>query len=205
MHSTKRNIIEKSISLFNEHGFANVSLHQIAKSLQLSSGNLTYHFPRKEDLMLGVYSTFLEELKLLQLSIGEGRTIQKMILEAREFAKFQKRYMFFYLDLLDIERKYPTIAKKHHKHIKGQIARIKQSLEYNLQIGVIKSSLKSDIENLAETIWMTVVFWPSQMSVRGLNNSSTKLVAAIESLLKPYIYENQLQVLNKKYSTVLQN
>lgn len=155
--------------------------------------------------MLDVYSTFLEELKLLQLSIGEGRTIQKMLTEASEFAKFQKRFIFFYLDLLEIERNYPAIAKQHHKHIEGQIERIKQSLEYNLQAGVIKSSLRSELPNLAQTIWMTVVFWPSQMSIRGLNNSSTKMVEAIKSLLKPFIHEDQLHTFNKKQASILQN
>jgi len=46
MQHTKQKIVNTTIRLFNESGFANVSLPHIAKAMGISLGNLTYHFPK---------------------------------------------------------------------------------------------------------------------------------------------------------------
>jgi len=197
MLSTKDKIVEKSIDLFNQFGYSNVSLHQIAKALELSSGNLTYHYPKKAALMDAVYNAFVDELISLQASLGTNHSIQDMLSELDVFIKFQNRFRFFYVDLLDIGRNYPSIAKRHYTHIQGQIKRIYNNLDYNLNSGVIDKAFEGDLNILAETIWMTVVFWPSQMILRGKKNSATKLLETVKSLLKPY--------LNSEYATNLQS
>lgn len=47
----KCEILEKAKQLFNQYGYNHVSMRQIADSLNISVGNLTYHFKKKEDLM----------------------------------------------------------------------------------------------------------------------------------------------------------
>lgn len=49
--STKARILEVSLRLFNSEGLNQVGVRQIAKALGMSPGNLSYHFPRKEDLI----------------------------------------------------------------------------------------------------------------------------------------------------------
>ena len=51
--SKKQLIIDKAVSLFNDKGYAAVSLFELANELSMSRGNLTYHFKDK-DLLLGV-------------------------------------------------------------------------------------------------------------------------------------------------------
>jgi AcrR family transcriptional regulator len=48
---TRERIIERSILLFNRKGLRNVAIDRIASDLKISPGNLTYHFPRKQDLI----------------------------------------------------------------------------------------------------------------------------------------------------------
>lgn len=203
MANTKSKIIDQSIALFNQHGYSNVSLHQIAKALDLSSGNLTYHFPKKADLMDAVYATFVEELISLQSALGVGRGISEMLIELNEFIKFQNRFLFFYVDLLDIGRNYPSIAKRHYAHIKGQIKRIEDNLNFNNSAGLIKKEFESELPTLAETIWMAVVFYPSQMILRGKENSHSKLLDMVMSLLKPYLKSEYYHVLDQTKENIL--
>ncbi|MCB9284625.1 MAG: TetR/AcrR family transcriptional regulator [Lewinellaceae bacterium] len=49
---TRDKILTQSLKLFNEKGMAQVGVRDIARSLGLSPGNLSYHFPKKEDLIL---------------------------------------------------------------------------------------------------------------------------------------------------------
>ncbi len=48
--NTKGKIIELSIKLFNQFGFNSISLQEIANNLNISRGNLTYHFKDKDFL-----------------------------------------------------------------------------------------------------------------------------------------------------------
>lgn len=50
----KQEIIDKSHTLFNERGYDNVSMQNIADALEISKGNLTYHFKKKEDIIEAV-------------------------------------------------------------------------------------------------------------------------------------------------------
>lgn len=204
MLSTKDKIVEKSIDLFNQFGYSNVSLHQIAKALELSSGNLTYHFPKKASLMDAVYSAFVDELISMQGELGPRNSIEDILVELKAFIKFQNRFRFFYIDLLNIGRNYPAIAKRHYQHIEGQIKRIHDNLIFNLEAGVIEPRFEEDLAPLAETIWTTVVFWPSQMIIRGKKNSTSKLMETIKSILNPYLkteHEINLHNLsNKKFN-----
>ena len=202
MADTKTKIVEKSIELFNQYGYSNVSLHQIAKALSLSSGNLTYHFPKKAALMDAVYSGFVDELTMMQNSLGVNTTVEEIILELNEFIKFQNRFLFFYVDLLDIGRNYPSIAKRHYSHIQGQIKRIENNLNYNLSVGTFKEEFENELTVLAETIWMTVVFYPSQMILRGKVNSQSKLLDTVTSLLKPYIKTESLHSINQTIKNI---
>lgn len=203
MADTKSKIVNQSIALFNQYGYSNVSLHQIAKALELSSGNLTYHYPKKAALMDAVYATFVDELISLQSSIGIGRSIGEMIVELNEFIKFQNRFLFFYVDLLDIGRNYPAIAKRHYTHINGQMKRIKDNLSFNYNAGLIKEEFEDDLSILAETIWMTVVFYPSQMILRGNENSHSTLLDMFTSLLKPYLKSEYYYILDQTIENIL--
>ena len=42
--SKKQHIIDGAIALFNQKGYAAVTLFELAKELNMSRGNLTYHF-----------------------------------------------------------------------------------------------------------------------------------------------------------------
>ena len=48
--TTRERILEVSLKLFNEQGYAATSLAGIAKEVGIAKGNLTYHFATKKDL-----------------------------------------------------------------------------------------------------------------------------------------------------------
>ena len=57
---TKDKILEEALKQFNEKGLNNTGVREIARSLEISPGNMSYHFPKKEDIILALlekYST----------------------------------------------------------------------------------------------------------------------------------------------------
>lgn len=68
---TKAEIVEEATRLFVRDGWRDVAVRDIANALNISPGNLTYHFPRKDDIIRAVllerwewergrYQSFLE-------------------------------------------------------------------------------------------------------------------------------------------------
>ena len=57
---TKYEIIQVAYKFFLEQSYTNTSLHKIAKELKISLGNLTYHFPTKEHLLLGIVERMVD-------------------------------------------------------------------------------------------------------------------------------------------------
>ncbi|MBI1288558.1 MAG: TetR family transcriptional regulator [Flavobacteriales bacterium] len=72
--STRDRIITEALSQFNKHGIHKVGVREIARNLNISPGNLSYHFPKKEDLLLEVLSNLRarNEQNLEQYRKGEA-------------------------------------------------------------------------------------------------------------------------------------
>lgn len=57
---TKDKILEKSVELFNSQGVNSVGVREIARALEISPGNMSYHFPKKEDIILALMEKMSE-------------------------------------------------------------------------------------------------------------------------------------------------
>lgn len=70
---TKLEIIQVAASLFLEVGYSNTSPKMIADELEISTGNLTYHFPTKEHLLAVLVEMLCEfQEKLLEYVADRG-------------------------------------------------------------------------------------------------------------------------------------
>lgn len=63
--TTRDEIIKTAKKLFLDNGFNNVAMRDIAAKLEISVGNLTYYFKKKEDLAEEVVSGLFDEYKPL--------------------------------------------------------------------------------------------------------------------------------------------
>lgn len=61
-------IYKNSVRLFNERGYSYVTMREIAAECGISVGNLTYYYPKKEDLLMlehdGIMQAFIDEVLL---------------------------------------------------------------------------------------------------------------------------------------------
>jgi len=181
---------QRTIQLFNEFGFANVKLPQIASTTEISLGNLTYHFHKKEELIGSIYTLFQEELALITKDYEVLSDIAEMDRQLRDFYAFQQRFKFFYLDLLEIERAFPAIAKKHHQHIEGQINGLEKGFIFNTEKGYLKVYEDPRIyKHLAQQFWLSTVFWLMQLAVRGKEGTVDNMTEAAWLLVLPHTTE----------------
>lgn len=115
---TKERILQKALSLFNTYGSESVTVRQIAKELDISHGNLCYHYPSTDDIVQALYMRLVAELDALILR--GGRTVDVNLPAVIEMTRltFEKlyEYRFILLDFVHIMRRIPTI-KAHYRQL----------------------------------------------------------------------------------------
>ena len=63
--NTKSKIISTACKYFNHSGFSPVSLFELAQHMEMSRGNLTYHFKDKEGIAKVLYDSLLNRMNVL--------------------------------------------------------------------------------------------------------------------------------------------
>ena len=61
--TTRERILEAARRLFNQKGYAATTVAEIAASIGISQGNLTYHFPTKRDLVTELQRRHLQSVR----------------------------------------------------------------------------------------------------------------------------------------------
>jgi len=91
---TRQAVLKCALRLFNERGVDRVSMRDVAAEAGISVGNLTYHFPRKKDLVTTLMAEDVQErlvqtptTGLLQLDQAFSRMLDALL-----------RFPFFFLD-----------------------------------------------------------------------------------------------------------
>lgn len=112
MAQTSEKILEHAKKLFNEKGYSNVSLRNIAESAGTTIGNLTYHFPKKEDLISTIQLELYSDFQSIQLENLDAHTLLKELI--RSFYLMDQNRdnnTFFYKHIVELSNESTTIAK----------------------------------------------------------------------------------------------
>lgn len=170
--STKQRIIETAITLFNRRGFVNVTMRDLAQELDISLGNLTYHFKRKDDLVETIHQCLIDERHALLETVQIAPSIANIHSQLRPLMELYEKYRFFYLDILEVMRAYPDIARRHREHITNQIRYIRAIIDYSVGSGnMLPESRNGQYDSLAETVCLMLTYWLSQHTLRGREGS----------------------------------
>jgi|GEM_PF-1107317 len=114
--NTRVRILEECLRLFNERGVAEVSSKDMSEALDISQGNLAYHFPRKADIVLALFAE--REARIAELF----ERIRQHYLRSRlqpfglvfdqltELFGIVQQYRFVSIDLGYLARKHPEIG-----------------------------------------------------------------------------------------------
>lgn len=99
---TAERILEVTLELFNRFGEPNVSTTLISAELNISPGNLYYHYPAKDELINSLFDRYEKALNEL-LQAAEGvRNIEDAWLFFHMLFELIWQYRFLYRDLNDL-------------------------------------------------------------------------------------------------------
>lgn len=162
---TKEKIISTATKVFNQRGFSSVNLKELAEVLNISRGNLTYHFKNKDELLDAIVKEMWEKI-----GDGKNRTMvvpsfENMHRQTQLYFDVQKNYAFLFLDIH--VQNHPIVRDQFKAMIERTIDDFHRMIAMGIQIGTMKEeTIPGTYRSLAQSVWMVSFYWLSQQTTR---------------------------------------
>ncbi|TNC82106.1 MAG: TetR family transcriptional regulator [Oleiphilus sp.] len=201
---TRERILHKSLELFNTLGEPNVTTLLISDELDISPGNLYYHFKSKIDILSELFDWYEHEMLALLDVPNEPMDIEDQWFFLHLIFESIARYRFVYQDVVNVMERHERLKHRFQKIITKKKAATLSILS-SLQTQDSLRASDSEIEALCENIILTATFWISYAIVAGKHVDESVLsrgVYQVISLVVPYLegeQRQQLQQLKQAY------
>jgi AcrR family transcriptional regulator len=192
---TAERILEVTLELFNRFGEPNVSTTLISAELNISPGNLYYHYPAKDELINSLFDRYEKALNEL-LQAAEGvRNIEDAWLFFHMLFELIWQYRFLYRDLNDLLSK----NRRLETHFQFVLKHKSRSVQSVLDALATESAIRIDgrqAEAVANAMVVVLTYWLSYEYVRDPRralepeNAGAALARGayhVLSLLMPYL------------------
>lgn len=193
---TKDKIKIKATELFNNKGFKNVTLREVAKELDISYGNVTYHFKTKKEVIELLYEDMLAETKQI-LQTFDMNNLFKGILEAPKLTfQISMKYLFFYVDFIEVKRSYVELASRIEKDNEERKSGYLLLLNQLQKEGVLREELtQSDLDYLMNLSGAMRTFFFINLDPDHFNDVDleTKYVNYVNQLVYPYLTQKGIE------------
>lgn len=157
---TRRRILDHARQAFNERGVATVPIREIARALELSPGNISYHFPTKEALIAA----------LLEEEHAANNALVTAAVEPFDFARVDR--IIHGIMLRDVENRWlmrdcvglltglPWLRTRHVHMQRAREARVDDIVTRLIDSGSLDAErTKRDLPLLRQQLLTQVFFW----------------------------------------------
>lgn len=196
---TRDRILHKSLELFNELGEPNVTTLLISDELDISPGNLYYHFKSKTDILINLFEWYETEIgALLEVPDSVMDIEDQWFFLHLIFEKIAK-YRFIYQDILHVLAQHDSIKSRFNKIIKKK-QRATSKILLSLKDQESLHANDDEVAALCENIVMTATFWINYCIVSNngelCSDDLAKGVYQVISQVAPYLDKEQREQLN---------
>lgn len=157
---TNEKIRNQALILFNDKGVDQVSSLEISQALKISYGNLTYHYKKKDDIVLALYSQMQQELntainRLVQCIFEETFYLRLV----NEIFEIIWDYRFIYLNINSLMNQFEFIAESEKSYSATRIKILNRAKKYLIQEGYLKPEANNNYESLIQNLNMILYGW----------------------------------------------
>ncbi len=200
---TRERILEVSLAMFNARGEPNVTTNHIADELEISPGNLYYHFRNKENIVEHIFARY--EARMDQaLLVPDGRlpNLEDIWLQLHLVFESMWDYRFLYRDLIDILSRSRKL-KMHFARILTRASTSVTAVLSGLAQAEILRATQDEIRALAENVLLLTTFWLNFNAVRNTRGETgpeqedlTHGIYQVMLLLSPFLRDAERLHLN---------
>jgi AcrR family transcriptional regulator len=162
---TAERIAQVSLDLFNRYGEPNVSTTLISAELNISPGNLYYHFPAKDLLVSHLFDAYKDDiLKLLDAS-GDVQDVEDAWFFLHSLFELIWEHRFLYRDLNDLLSRNRHLETHFKRILELKTASLNQMLQALARQGHIRQAPET-FSTLSASMAVVVTYWLSYEYVR---------------------------------------
>ncbi len=196
---TAERILEVTLALFNRFGEPNVSTTLISAELNISPGNLYYHYPAKDELINSLFTRYEEALNQLLHAADDVRNVEDAWLFFHMLFELIWQYRFLYRDLNDLLSKNRKLETQFQAVLKNKSHAV-QSVLRGMSRGNAIQITPGAAEPTATAMVVVLTYWLSYEYVRDPRNALEPESAGaallrgafhVLSLLMPYLEAGQ--------------
>jgi len=196
---TRQRILDTSLSMFNLQGEPNVTTNHIADELEISPGNLYYHFRNKDDIIEQLFARYEERMDTALVSPeGRLRDLEDIWLQLHLVFECIWEYRFLYRDLVDILSRNRRLRLRFARILKRAAEGASSGMKGLVQAGVMRASA-AEVEATATNILVIATFWMNYASVRGDKDENEAIhsgIVQVMMLLSPLLRDAERVHLN---------
>ncbi|PCJ68049.1 MAG: TetR family transcriptional regulator [Rhodobiaceae bacterium] len=173
---TRDRILQASLALFNEEGETNVSTVDIANQVDISPGNLYYHFKGKDALIAALYEAFEEEMRIV-LTAPVDTPLRAEDNWLYFYIVFEEifDFRFFYRNLTDLLTRYPQLNARFQDLLERKQATCTAMLSNLGQHGILDMQ-EYEVEQTSTRLTMLLTYWLNFEAVRHPNASGPDII-----------------------------
>ncbi len=156
---TSERIVQNSLELFNQQGERSISTNHIAAHMEISPGNLYYHFPNKQAIISVLFSEY-EALvdSFLRPPQGRAATVEDKRFYLKELLSAMWGYRFLHRDLEHLLDSDAELAARYRRFSQRCVIQGAAIYEGFVAAGILKMD-RVQIESLTLNAWIILTSW----------------------------------------------
>ena len=158
---TRERILETSLALFNQFGEPNITTAHIADEMNISPGNLYYHFRNKDEIIGELYAAL--EAKLAPLFTPPGQRaadVEDLWFMLHLLFEQMWAFRFFYRDLIELTSRNRRIASRFAQLTRKGESTMIELCRSMLAAGTMRAS-EREIQAIARNVVIVATYWMS--------------------------------------------
>jgi len=188
---TRERIFETALRLFNQFGEPNVTTTVISDEMNISPGNLYYHFRNKDEIIEDIFRAFEREIEDT-LAAPEKRApdVEDTWLFLHVLFELIWKYRFLYRDLNDLLSRNRTVEIHFRRILEHSVRTATLLCEGMVAVGQMRAD-EHEIESLATNMVVVSTYWLSYEYVREPRKPAEALalgrgVYQVMAMVAPY-------------------
>jgi len=189
---TRERILETSLELFNRHGEPNITTADIADEMNISPGNLYYHFRNKDQIVGDLYAAYeARVLPLLADPAGRQIDVEDLWMLLHLIFEQMWAYRFLYRDLDELTSRNRRIGARFGELLRGSCATMVEFCRGMVAAGEMRAS-EREIAAAARNAVLVATYGMSFQRLTRTSGSADDMDPALAAyqvmaLLAPYL------------------
>lgn len=199
---TRDRILFTSLDLFNLCGEPNVTTIDIANEMDISPGNLYYHYRNKDEIIFELYLLFENGIiEVLETPTTEDQALIDYWMYIHLIFEKIWEFRFLYRDLASILERNEKLHKRFNRIIDRKYAACTRVIDSMKTSGILVLDEPLLLDALTTSVVMATTYWFNYQQIRSLGKEVPdedlgQGVFQVMALIAPYLPEEARDDLN---------